>query len=68
MLAAMLARLIPNLRAEGVEVKYLDRDPMRRVRILEIKASDVSNVSNASTEETDDPALTQTGTKSSLTQ
>ncbi len=45
MLAAMLARLIPNLRAEGIEVNYLDRDPMRRVRILEIKASNVSNAS-----------------------
>jgi len=49
MLAAMLARLIPNLRAEGVEIKDLGRDPMRRVRILEIKASKASNVSNAST-------------------
>ena len=35
-LAAMLDRLTPNLRIEGIEVKHLGRDPVRRVQILEI--------------------------------
>ena len=35
-LSAMLDRLTPNLRIEGIEVKHLGRDPVRRVQILEI--------------------------------
>jgi len=55
MLASMLARIIPNLRAEGVEVKDMGRDTVRRVRILEITktASNVSNVSKPVTAATE---------------
>src|SRR5262249_27786436 len=35
-LAAMLARITPNLRAEGIEVRRLGRHPVKRVEILEI--------------------------------
>lgn len=35
-LACQLDRLIPNLRADGITVKRLGRDPVRRVQILEI--------------------------------
>lgn len=35
-LSAVLDRLTPNLRADGVTVKRLGRDPVRRVQILEI--------------------------------
>jgi putative DNA primase/helicase len=35
-LACILDRLIPNLRADGITVKRLGRDPVRRVQILEI--------------------------------
>lgn len=35
-LACQLDRLTPNLRADGVIVKRLGRDPVRRVQILEI--------------------------------
>jgi hypothetical protein len=31
-----LDRLAPNLRIEGIEIKSLGRDPVRRVQILEI--------------------------------
>ncbi len=35
-LSSALERLIPNLRADGVTVRHLGRDPVKRVRILEI--------------------------------
>lgn len=39
-LTALLSRIAPNLRAEGVEIRKLGLDSRRRVQVLEIKLAD----------------------------